>query len=327
MRYWWVNQNQTGAQEWAGGYMWSPKRNQRGRRNPFYEFMREVVPGDLILAFAQTRIPKVGVAQSFAYSCPKPTEFGTAGPNWDNVGWKVDVRWIDLGRKIRPADHMDVLSPLLPGKYAPLQADGRGLQSVYLTHVPDPLMRAIAALVGDQLQTLMRMNRLVDPEYDATGNDLFEWEEHLRREVEDASELEATEKTQIILARRGQGTFKQNVARVEHRCRVTEVDRMEYLRASHIKPWRDASNAERLDGENGLLLTPSIDHLFDRGFISFDARGCLILSPAAHELSLERMGMQRDGLLAARPFTSGQRRFLEHHRESVLLRASIDASG
>jgi len=49
------------------------------------------------------------------------------------------------------------------------------------------------------------------------------------------------------------------------------VDRPEHLRASHCKPWCDCeSNEERLNGENGLLLTPSIDHLFDRGFISFE---------------------------------------------------------
>ena len=49
MRYWWVNQNQTFRQELDGGYLWSPKRNKNGHRNPFYEFMREVAPA--ILSF------------------------------------------------------------------------------------------------------------------------------------------------------------------------------------------------------------------------------------------------------------------------------------
>jgi hypothetical protein len=44
VRYWWVNQNQTYEQETRGGYLWSPKRNANDRRNPFYEFMREVAP-------------------------------------------------------------------------------------------------------------------------------------------------------------------------------------------------------------------------------------------------------------------------------------------
>ena len=48
MRYWWVNRNQTFRHELVGGYLWSPKRNANGARNPFYESMREVSPGDII---------------------------------------------------------------------------------------------------------------------------------------------------------------------------------------------------------------------------------------------------------------------------------------
>jgi len=55
MRYWWANQNQTFHQEIAGGYFWSPTRNGNDARNPFYESMREVPPGDLISPFADTR--------------------------------------------------------------------------------------------------------------------------------------------------------------------------------------------------------------------------------------------------------------------------------
>jgi hypothetical protein len=54
-------------------------------------------------------------------------------------------------------------------------------------------------------------------------------------------------------------------------------------------PSRDSTNAERLDGQNGLLLTPSIDHLFDRGFISFRNDGRLLVSPVAHAPSPERI--------------------------------------
>jgi hypothetical protein len=61
-RYWWVNQNQTYRHEVQGGYLWSPKRNVNGARNPFYESMREVAPGDLIFSFMDTRILAVGVA-------------------------------------------------------------------------------------------------------------------------------------------------------------------------------------------------------------------------------------------------------------------------
>jgi putative restriction endonuclease len=124
-----------------------------------------------------------------------------------------------------------------------------------------------------------------------------------------------------VLARRGQGLFRQRVSEIEVRCRVTGVSNPEHVRASHCKPWRDSNNAERLDGDNGLLLTPSIDHVFDRGFISFGADGNLIVSPVAHKPSLERMGVRTTEAVKVGHFTAGQRRFLEYHRDSVLLLA------
>src|SRR3546814_19216091 len=61
MRYWWVNQNQTYRHEVPGGYLWSPKRNRNGGRNPFYDFMREVAPGDVVFSFSDTYIKAIGI--------------------------------------------------------------------------------------------------------------------------------------------------------------------------------------------------------------------------------------------------------------------------
>ena len=112
--------------------------------------------------------------------------------------------------------------------------------------------------------------------------------------------------------------------RYEKRCRITGVDRIEHLIASHYKPWRDCeSNEEQLDRENGLLLTPTVDHLFDRGFISFENAGTLLVLPIAHEESLRRMRMPVDEVRNVGGFTEGQKRYLEFHRESLFLSARI----
>jgi putative restriction endonuclease len=103
-------------------------------------------------------------------------------------------------------------------------------------------------------------------------------------------------------------------------CRITKVENLIHLVASHFKPWRDASNEERLNGENGLLLAPSIDHLFGRGFIGFEDSGKLIISPVAHRPSLQRMGIDTESVVNVGGFTEGQRGFLEFHRNSVLLK-------
>ena len=167
MRYWWVNQNQTYRHEVQGGYLWSPKRNAKsvrnpnGTRNPFYESMREVAPGDLIFSFMDTRILAVGIAQSYCWESPKPVEFGTAGQNWENIGWKVKVSFAELVHKVRPKDHISILRPLLPERYSPLQANGNGLQSVYLTEVPTALAEVLVGLIGQEIAPITKYDRPV----------------------------------------------------------------------------------------------------------------------------------------------------------------------
>jgi len=95
-RFWWVNQNQTYQHEVKGHYLWSQKHRADGARNPFYEFMREVAPGDMIFSFIDTKIKAIGFANSYAYECPKPSEFAGAGKNWNEIGWKVDVSYQEL---------------------------------------------------------------------------------------------------------------------------------------------------------------------------------------------------------------------------------------
>jgi putative restriction endonuclease len=218
---------------------------------------------------------------------------------------------------------MAVLAPLLPHRYAPLRPNGAGLQSVYLTCIPDGLAAALLDLLGAEARDLVMGYRVADESSGGSAVGLVEWEEHELNQVQSDLSLPETDRQAIVLARRGQGLFKKRVMKIEHVCRITGVDRAEHLRASHCKPWRDATNEERLDGENGLLLTPSFDHLFDRGFIGFEDNGQVLVSPVAHRESLVRMGIEPDRPPNVGTFSTGQRRFLEFHRDNVLLRSSF----
>ena len=75
-------------------------------------------------------------------------------------------------------------------------------------------------------------------------------------------------------------------------------------------------------GRTDSSLTPSINHLFDRGFFGLRGNGELIVSPVAHRPSLERMGINTKGAVNVGTFTTGQREFLEFHRDMVLLKAA-----
>ena len=318
MRYWWVNQNQTYRHEVTGGYLWSPKRNANGARNPFYESMREVAPGDLIFSFMDTRILAVGIAQSYCWESPKPLEFGSSGQNWEDIGWRVKVHFTELANKVRPKDHIDILRPLLPDKYSPLQPNGNGLQSVYLTEVPTHARRSADRVDRSRSCAHCRVGGESETGFNRRSDS---WERKIEQGVATDLSIPETDRLALIRARKGQGLFKERVSKIESRCRITGVENPVHLVASHCKPWRDSTNDERLNGENGLLLTPSIDHLFDRGFIGFENNGALIISPVAHRPSLQRMGIDTTKAVNVGVFTSGQKQFLDFHRNAVLLQS------
>lgn len=236
MRYWWVNQNQTYRHEVRGGYLWSPKRKTNLAANPFYDFMREVAPGDVVFSFADTLIRAIGIAASHAYEAPKPLEFGQAGAYWDKIGWRLDMRFSELRLPIKPAAHMEVLKPLLPDRYAPLRANGAGLQNVYLTRVPDRLAAALVDLLGAEARDLVLGYRVAEEAPITSAIGLVDWEEHELSEVKADTSLPETDRQAIVQARRGQGLFKKRVMKIEHACRITGVNREEHLRASHCKP-------------------------------------------------------------------------------------------
>jgi putative restriction endonuclease len=269
-------------------------------------------------------IPLPALRYIFCWESPKPVEFGEAGQNWENVGWKVKVAFTTLLNKVRPKDHMEVLGTLLPNRYSPLQPNGNGIQSIYLTEVSATFAEVLASLIGQEAQPLtvgVDLAGAAVGDRIKTGDDLDVWEHRLEERVAADTSIGDTDREAIIRARRGQGLFKQRVMEIKRRCRITAVENPIHLVASHCKPWRDSSNDERLNGENGLLLTPSIDHLFDRGFIGFEDSGNLIVSPVAHKPSLQRMGVETQGVVNVGGFTEGQRRFLDFHRNAVLLRA------
>jgi putative restriction endonuclease len=194
---------------------------------------------------------------------------------------------------------------------------------VYLTALPDDFAHALADLIGHEARIVIRGLRQSESLEAPAGVGQVAWGEHQIAEITQDHHLPETTRQAIVQARRGQGLFKQRVAQIETHCRLTGVDRIEHLRASHCKPWRDADNHERLDGENGLLLTPDADHLFDAGFLSFEDNGHVLVSPVAHIPSMQKMGLDPVTFVNVGRFSEGQRLYLDHHRENVFLKARL----
>jgi len=305
VRYWWVNQNQTYRFEVPGGYLWSPKRRADGGRNYFYETMEQVRPGDVVFSFADTYIKAIGIVQREAETTPKP-DFQSAGSNWSNTGWFVEVEFAELPNLIKPKDYMEQIRPLLAEKYAPLQANGNGLQGIYLTEI---------SLEFGELLTLLSNANLPAIEQELAPAFDSESDYEINLEIE-ARHLEGDlEKIQVTKSRRGQGIFKSNVRLIENHCRITGVTSIKHLRASHIKPWAASNNEEKLDGSNGLLLSPHVDHLFDRGFISFKDSGDLLISGKLNPIVLDKWSIAPYQNVGG--FIDSQKSYLEYHRDLI----------
>jgi hypothetical protein len=147
----------------------------------------------------------------------------------------------------------------------------------------------------------------------ATTSVFREEDDDVINQIRKDKSISETEKEQLIKSRRGQGRFRDEVACIEAGCRVTRVRVPEHLRASHIKPWRNSTNEERLDGNNGLLLAPHIDHLFDQGFISFEDDGTLLLSRRLDRKVLKAWGVSPTA--SCGKFNPQQRAYLDYHRK------------
>lgn len=144
-----------------------------------------------------------------------------------------------------------------------------------------------------------------------------EEDEAAENEIRQRTDIGATERVNLIKARRGQGVFRHNLERFEKRCRITGLSDRMHLRASHIKPWRACADREKLDGNNGLPLSPHVDHLFDRGYISFSDSGDLLIADALNERVLKNWGIPLRPNFGA--FRTEQFSYLDYHRRHVFL--------
>ena len=124
-----------------------------------------------------------------------------------------------------------------------------------------------------------------------------------------------TQRKALINARSGQGHYRSELIKREKRCRITGISDKAFLVASHIKPWALSNDKEKLDSNNGLLLTPNLDRAFDRGLISFSSNGKILIS--------KRLSGPVSKVLGVIPSTHigvlnlAQQKYLKFHREKV----------
>lgn len=126
--------------------------------------------------------------------------------------------------------------------------------------------------------------------------------------------LGATEKNSMINTRIGQGLFKKQLESIECQCKVCGLKNRDLLIASHIKPWKDCDNNERLDNNNGFLLCPIHDSLFDKGYVSFEDDGKIIVSQLLEKNSYKLLNISGSEQIR---LTNENKHYLDWHRQNI----------
>lgn len=135
-----------------------------------------------------------------------------------------------------------------------------------------------------------------------------------------ASQISETEKESIIKARIGQGQYRKRLLnKYDNRCIVTGIDNRKVLMASHIKPWSVCLNHERLDTENGLILSANLDRLFDSGLITFDKNGRLFISSFVGKENQKRLSITEKMCVDLKPSLK-LLEYMQYHQDILFVR-------
>ena len=122
-----------------------------------------------------------------------------------------------------------------------------------------------------------------------------------------------TERSGLVVSRVGQGYYRQQVLeKWKGTCAVTGCKIQSILIASHIVPWSQSTEDERLDPENGILLSPNVDGLFDRHLISISNAGEILPSSKIGLDELALLGIDVNSRISVTP---GMLPYLSRHRK------------
>ncbi len=198
-------------------------------------------------------------------------------------------------------------------------AKGAGLIDSSLIEISDPQEFEKLAEKITRLPIFIERNEKGNNMYSSALSKYIEYlndasdelEQDIENIITDTSYAE-TDKVTLIKSRIGQGEFRTSLLNYWKGCAVTRYKTPSMLIASHIKPWRDSNNQERLDTYNGLLLTPNLDKAFDSGFISFDSKGKILISNFFE--SPKVLGIE-DGMKIK--FENAHQSYLEYHRDML----------
>ena len=294
--YWWVNLSQARRHELEAGYLWSA-----------VPAMRRARAGDIVFVHAGGQVAQLGLVTGAPFAARRSVTAGRTGVRRSSEGLRLPAHFEDLLQPLQPTKHLAALRKVLPPRLSPLRSTGDANPAVYFALVSEALATVLCELLGGQVEELQRAAPALENSERA--------DEVAEQSLAARADLDAGTRKRLLSARRGLGVYREAVERHEQSCRLTGLLDRRHLRARHIKPWRDCNDREKLDGANGLLLSPHVDQLFERGLVSFSDSGDLLVARQLNPAVLQAWGITLPRNVGA--FEPSQCSYLEWHRQQV----------
>lgn len=294
MEFYWVNVGKTIKEVLSEKFLWAPEasRTKSGeiKHLDHWDNVASIKSGDVIFCCHSQEITHVAMATQDAYRADRPATRSFS--EWGTIGNRVDVALTVIRNPI----HRDEIASEFTSLYDPrcmpsIFTSGATLKQIYMARLPK-----------DAGVYLLEFAHLIE-----------RFEDNLVSQEANNRQLSETTRDAIVKARVGQGKFRSELLRRwNHQCSLTGLANPDLLIASHIHPWSLSNNDERIDPNNGLLLAPHVDRLFDRGLISFADDGTLLVNSSLTQTDREILALDRYTVLCG--FTEDNCRYMARHR-------------
>jgi hypothetical protein len=208
--------------------------------------------------------------------------------------------------------------PRIKSKVQPFTYCGR---LNYVDHDPNtfkPVHIVFQSLDFDEKSDLLNLIEIYEwkPEsIGGTSTNYFKFVPRGETKTREQKKPNYTERRGLVTSRVVQGYYRQEIIKKwDGKCSLTGCTLKDILISSHIKGWSECNDSERLDPDNGILLSPNVDSLFDKHLISFNDDGSMIMSERISENELQILGLNSTMVIYV---SDGMRSYLKFHRNRL----------
>ena len=190
-----------------------------------------------------------------------------------------------------------------------------------LVYLENPIDKETLKTVYPEFNSFSQSKQIIPLEYlddildllQSTNSVVLDTNLSLISEIENTN-MVGTEKIAFVKVRVNQGIFRDRLLNKYSKCCLCGVSDTNLLTASHIKPWVESSSKEKLDIENGFLLCPNHDKLFDGGWISFNDDGTILISDTLKQTEKVFMNIREDMKIV---LSENNKKYLKFHRDNI----------